>query len=114
MFQFEGPGPDFTKAKLITSFLSQDVKIVCDNQTLGEDILWVVTQNRSGLFAIDPTEGKYEYLANGTLLIKALTLADEEFYACGYVDGYYHVVSTFSLFIKGSEMLTYESLISKL
>ena len=101
MQQIKGPGPDFSKAKLITGFLNQDIKIVCDNQTLGEDILWVVTQNKSGLFAVDPTEGKYEYLENGTLHIKVLTLADEEFYACGYVDGSFRVVSTFSLFIKG-------------
>ena len=75
----------------------------CDTASIDvSSVIWVVTQNKIGLFQVEPTI-RYNINNDGSLRISALEIVDEEFYACGYLDAknYFVSKSTYFVFIKG-------------
>ena len=66
--------------------------------------IWVVTQNKIGLFQVEPS-ARYNINSDGSLKISGLEIADEEFYACGYLDAQNDFVtrSTYFVFVKGKK-----------
>ncbi len=66
--------------------------------------IWVVTQNKIGLFQVDPS-ARNNINSDGSLRISGLEIADEEYYACGLMDSNNNFVirSTYLVFVKGKK-----------
>ncbi len=72
------------------------------NTSLIDASIWVVTQNKIGLFQVEPSN---RYNINSDLRISGLEIADEEYYACGYLDNgnNFVTISTYFVFVKGKK-----------
>jgi hypothetical protein len=87
--------------------VGQPFTIYCNNSasSANQAITWVQTKNKTGFF---PTtnSSRITFSNNGQQLnFASLFLSDEEYYACGYLNGSsYKIYNSYYLFIRG---LTY-------
>lgn len=72
------------------------------NYTGSEQLIWIKTVEKENLFYVNGTD-RVVLSSDGTILyLKNLTLADEEFYGCGYMSntGKFYLVNAFYVYIK--------------
>ena len=94
---------DFTKSTVKTAFLGDSISLSCNTSSIVvNSVIWVVTQNKIGLFQVEPST-RYNINNDGSLRISGLEIADEEYFACVYMDSNNDFVtrSTFFVFPKG-------------
>ena len=100
-FVFIAEAIDFKKATVVSAIIGDALELKC-NTSLIDASIWVVTQNKIGLFQVEPSN---RYNINSDLRISGLEIADEEYYACGYLDNGNNFVSisTYFVFVKGKK-----------
>ncbi len=85
----------------------QPFTIYCNNSasSANQAITWIQTLNKTGVFSTTNSSG-ITFSNNGQQLnFASLFLSDEEYYACGYLNGSsYKIYNFYYLFIRG---LTY-------
>ena len=94
---------DYTQASLKVGNLGTVLNLACDTQSISpSSVIWLVTQNKMGLYVIDGSTSGYQVNNDGSLLIQSLNLLNEEYYTCGFLDsnGNLFTRSIYLVFVK--------------
>lgn len=88
---------------LVSAFIYDSIKLECSIPD-GESgsLIWLISDNYTGLYEIQAVENKYEILSNGHLNLSNLVFDDEEYYYCGFLkqDQSFIFLRKYLLFVK--------------